>query len=127
MARVAKISAAAIRRKRVIAEWRGYTEPRPVMHRIHPVSALVGKAVQDLGLGELVREDEVLRAWKDLVGDFIAAHSAPSSLKDGVLFVRVLQPTIHFELERVWRPRIIEKLKARFGPRVVRELRFRLG
>ena len=127
MARVVRISKEAIRRKRVIAEWRGYTEPRPVMHRIHPVSALVGKAVQDLGLSELVREDEVLRAWKDVVGDFIAVHSAPSGLKDGVLSVRVLQPTIHFELERVWRPKIIEKLRARFGARTVRELRFRLG
>ena len=127
MARASKISGEAFRRSRAIAEWRGYAEPRPVLDRVHPLSALIGKAVQDLGLGERVREDEVLRAWKDLVGDFIAAHSAPSSLKDGVLYVRVLQPTIHFELERVWRPKIIEKLKARFGARTVRELRFRLG
>ena len=127
MARAARTSGAAGRRNRAIADWRGYAEPRPVLERVHPLSALIGKVVQDLGLGERVREDEVLRAWKDLVGDFIAAHSAPSSLKDGVLYVRVLQPTIHFELERVWRPKILEKLRARFGPRVVRELRFRLG
>ena len=127
MARASRLTGAAARRYRAIAEWRGYAEPRPVLDRVHPLSSLIGKAVQDLGLGERVREDEVLRAWKDLVGDFIAQHSAPSSLKDGVLYVRVLQPTIHFELERVWRPKIIEKLKARFGARVVRELRFRLG
>ena len=127
MARAPRTSGAAARRNRAIADWRGYAEPRPVLDRVHAVSALIGKAVQDLGLGERVREDEVLRAWKDLVGDFIAQHSAPSSLKDGVLYVRVLQPTIHFELERVWRPKIIEKLKARFGARVARELRFRLG
>ena len=33
--------------------------------------------------------------------DFIAAHSMPQPVKDGVLYVRVLQPTMHFEMERV--------------------------
>ncbi len=127
MGRATRISASAARRNRAIAEWRGYKEPRPLLEQVQSLSALIGKAVQDLGLGERVREDEVLRAWNELVGDFIAAHSMPHSLRDGVLYVRVLQPTIHFELERVWRPKIIEKLRARFGGRTVRELRFRLG
>ena len=83
--------------------------------------------MQGMGLGELVRESEVLEAWKEIAGDFLAAHSAPSKLKEGVLYVRVLQPSIHFEMERVWKPQLLEKLKKRFGTRVVRELRFRLG
>ena len=58
--------------------------------------------------------------------NFIAAHSAPSRLKDGVLYVRVLQPTVHFEMERMRGP-ITAKLKERFGVRTVREVRFRLG
>jgi predicted nucleic acid-binding Zn ribbon protein len=127
MARAQVPSAAAVRRRRALAEWRGYTEPRASLDRVQPLSVLVGKAVQDLGLGQLVREDEVIRAWRELVGDFLASHSAPGSLRDGVLYVRVLQSTVHFELERVWRPKIMEKLRARFGPRVVRELKFRLG
>jgi hypothetical protein len=44
-----------------------------------------------------------------------------------VLTVRVLQPTIHYELDRVWKRQLLEKLKERFGPRTVRELRFRIG
>lgn len=114
-------------RKRAIAEWRGYSEPRPLLdHHFQPLSALVGKTMQGLGLGELVRESEVLEAWKEIAGDFFALHSSPSKLKDGVLYVRVLQPSIHFEIERV-KGLIVEKLKKRFGARVVRELRFRLG
>lgn len=83
--------------------------------------------MQSLGLGERVLESEVLRAWREVVGDFISAHSTPSRLREGVLYVRVLQPTIHFELERVWKADILRKLKGRFGPRVIRELRFRVG
>ena len=113
-------------RHRAITEWRGYAEPHPLTESFQPLSALIGKTMQSLGLGELVRESEVLEAWKEIAGDFLAAHSAPSKLKDGVLYVRVLQPSIHFEIERV-KGLIVEKLKKRFGARVVRELRFRLG
>ena len=90
------------------------------------LAPLIGKAMQTLGLGERMKESEVLQAWKEIVGPFYATHSLPSNLRDGVLFVRVLQPSVHFEMDRS-RPQIVEKLKARFGARVVRELRFRLG
>ena len=113
-------------RKRAIAEWRGYSEPRPLMDRVQSLSVLVGKTMQAFGLGELVRESEVLEAWKETVGDYLALHTSPSRLKDGVLYVRVLQPSIHFEMERM-KGQLVEKLKKRFGARVVRELRFRLG
>ena len=117
---------AASLRARAIAEWRGYAEGRPVTDRMQSLSALVGKTMQAFGLGELVRESEVLEAWKEIVGDYLALHTSPSKLKEGVLYVRVLQPSIHFEIERM-KGLIVEKLKKRFGARVVRELRFRLG
>ena len=114
-------------RARALADWRGYGEPRPILDGVHALSASIHKAMLGLGLGTRVQEAEVLQAWRDIVGPFIATHSAPTRLKDGILYVAVLQPTIHFELERVWKPEIIRKMKARFGSRVVRDLRFRLG
>ena len=88
--------------------------------------ALVSKAMLALGLGERMREAQVLEAWQDMVGAYNAAHSKPHRLKDGVLYVQVLQPSIRFELERI-RGEITAKLKERFGARAVREVRFRLG
>lgn len=114
-------------RDRVLAEWRGYREPAPTLARVNPVAGLVGKAMQGLGLGSRVQEAEVLSAWREVVGDFIAEHSRPARLKEGVLHVQVLQPAIHFELERVWKAQIVQKLRDRFGARVVREVRFRVG
>lgn len=114
-------------RDRILAEWRGYREPGPTMARIQPVDGLLGKALQGLGLGSRVQEAEVLTAWREVVGEFIAEHSKPSRLKEGILYVQVLQPTIHFELERNWKPQILQKLRDRFGARVVREVRFRVG
>ena len=52
---------------------------------------------------------------------------APIALRDGVLYVHVLQPALHYELDRVNKPEILRKLKQRYGDRAIRDLRFRLG
>ena len=114
-------------RARVLAEWRGLPEvpfPRDTAKSI--ADSLV-KVMKELGLDERLREQEVLAAWQEIVGEFFAKHSSPERLKEGVLYVNVLQPVVHFELERVWRREILTKLKKRFGGRVVRDMRFRLG
>ncbi len=90
------------------------------------VSSLVGKVLSDMGLGDRLREEEVMAAWQEVVGEFIAQHSTPRRLQDGVLHVRVLQPSMLYELDRTMRPEILRKLKKRFG-RAIREVKFRVG
>jgi len=114
-------------RARVLSEWRGYAEPYERPDRTTLAGDAVRKLMQSLGLADRLHSNDVLAAWKDIVGDFFALHSSPQRLKDGILYVHVLQPTVHFELDRVWKREIVEKLKKRFGSRVVREVRFRVG
>ncbi len=108
-------------------EWRGMPQIPFVRHTAIPISETLSKVMAGLGLQDRLREDEVLRTWKEIVGDFIATHSSPQRLQDGVLYVRVLQPTIHYELDRVWKPQIIDKLRKRFGTRTIRDIKFRIG
>ncbi|HYR58967.1 MAG TPA: DUF721 domain-containing protein [Chthoniobacteraceae bacterium] len=114
-------------RARVIAEWRGLSEAPPEVDRAVPVAEAIGKLMQTLGLQDRLKAEAVIAAWKEIVGEFVARNSAPRQLKDGVLFVSVLQPSLHFELERVWKREIVDKLKKRFGSRVVRDVKFRIG
>src|SRR6184192_2988054 len=114
-------------RAAVIAEWRGLPERKVRPDRWQSPADLVPKMMQRLGLRERLHETEVIEAWAKIVGDFIAAHSAPVALRDGVLYVRVLQPSLHYELEQVSKGDILRKLKRRFGPKTVRGIRFRLG
>ena len=88
---------------------------------------LLPALMQKLGLRERLHENEVMEAWAGIVGDFIAAHSAPTALREGVLYVRVLQPALHYELEQISKATILRKLKQRFGARTIRDIRFRLG
>ncbi len=115
-------------RAMVLSEWRGL--PSTTLRgaeTARPIGGTLKLVLSALGLSERLKEEEVLRAWRDIVGDFIAGQSAPHRLKDGVLIVRVIQPTVHYELDRVWKPQILARLKQRFGSATVREIKFRVG
>ena len=57
----------------------------------------------------------------------IAVHSAPVALRERILYVRVLQPALHYELEQISKTEILRKLKQRFGGKTIRDIRFRVG
>jgi predicted nucleic acid-binding Zn ribbon protein len=114
-------------RAAVIAEWRGLPDRKMRPDRWHSPAELMPKLMQRLGLRERLRETEVIEAWSKIVGDFIAAHSAPVALREGVLYVRVLQPALHYELEQISKSEILRKLKQRFGGKTIRDVRFRVG
>lgn len=98
-----------------------------MVERWQSSAEVMPRLMQALGLKERLRESEVIDAWAGIVGEFIAAHSAPVSLRDGVLYVRVLQPALHYELERIARTEVLRKLKLRFGSRTIRQVKFRVG
>ena len=114
-------------RAHVVAEWRGLPEKTVTHNRWAAPADVLPKVMQRLGLKERLQEAEVLEAWSKIVGDFIAAHSAPVALREGVLYVRVLQPALHYELEQVAKIVVLRKLKQRFGPKIIRDVRFRVG
>jgi len=114
-------------RATAIAEWRGLPEKKPRPDRFQSAGDLLPKLMQRLGLRERLHETEVIDAWSKIVGDFIAAHSAPVALREGILYVRVLQPALHYELEQVSKIDILRKLKQRFGGKTIRDVKFRIG
>jgi predicted nucleic acid-binding Zn ribbon protein len=114
-------------REQVLAEWRGVSEPAPSPDRTVSVKELIAQLAPKLGLQNRLREEEMLAAWNEIVGEFFAQHSRPARLVNGVLHVLVLQPTVLYELDRRWKGMILEKIRVRFGSRLVREIRFSVG
>ena len=92
-----------------------------------PSCGLAAGADRDDGCGNFDARRGLLDAWKAIVGEFIAAHSSPVSLRGGVLSVRVLQPALHYQFEQISKAEILRKLKQRFGTKIIREIRFRVG
>lgn len=114
-------------RAKIIAEWRGLPEKTVAHHRWAAPAEILPSLMQRLGLKERLHETEIAEAWSKIVGEFIAAHSTPVALREGVLYVRGPQPALHYELEQISKIEIVRKLKQRFGARIVRDVRFRVG
>jgi predicted nucleic acid-binding Zn ribbon protein len=114
-------------RASIIAEWRGLPEKIPSSDRWRASANLIPELMKRLGLRERLHEAEIAEAWSKIVGEFIAAHSTPVALRDGILYVRVLQPALHYDLEQVSKIDILRKLKQRFGGKIIRDIRFRVG
>jgi predicted nucleic acid-binding Zn ribbon protein len=114
-------------RAKVLSEWRGYGEPAAPADRTRAVGQTIEEVMRGLGLEERVTEFQIVSAWKEIVGEWFALHTCPERIRDGVLYVRVVQSSVHFELDRNWKPTIVKKLKARIGAGRVREIRFRVG
>lgn len=108
----------------VMAEWRRYREPRdPGAGTSGVVDALRG-LLPKLGLGNAVDEQAVRRSWSAMVGEFIASQSEPDKIRGGILYVRVHQSSVRFELERQWKAEIARKLAAEFGADKIRGVKF---
>ena len=104
-------------------EWRGLSgELRP--DRVESVGHVLGKLLPQLGIASRIKEADILAAWSGIVGDFIAQHSQPDRLVSGTLHVRVIQSSVRYELDRVWKPEIIRKLQHQFGEKTIREIKF---
>ena len=114
-------------RARILSEWRGCRETAAPPDRTHAVGEMLEKVMRQLGLHERLTESQILSAWKDIVGEWLALHTCPERIRDGVLYVRVIQSSVHYELDRNCKAAIIQKLKTRFGATRVRDIRFRVG
>ena len=109
--------------RRLLQEWRGFDEnTRP--DRASPVADVLGKLLPKLGLQNRIKEADITAAWKEIVGDFIAQHSQPDRLVAGTLHIRVIQPSVRYELDRTWKPEIIRKLREQFGDKMIRDIKF---
>lgn len=111
-------------RATLIEEWRGLPDPPPRPERLVEIGSVLEKLLPKLGLGERLEESQIQAAWQSLVGDFLAAHSSPVSLKDGTLTIRVSHPTVRYELETAWKKRILSHLRQCFPGAKLRALRF---
>ena len=58
-----------------------------------PLGEALGGATRRFGMGEARHVARLFSAWPDIVGDSVAAHVEPVSLRDGVLRLRADSPS----------------------------------
>jgi len=109
-------------RRFVVEEWRGLPEKRDERPLV-AVSGAIQQLMAKLGLRERINEADIQSAWREIVGDFLAQHSQPSRLVNGILHIQVMQSSVRYELDRTWRAEILRKLQERFGKNAIKDIR----
>ena len=84
------------------------------------------RALMDGSMADGLDEAEVRQVWKEVAGEFIGRHSEPASVRDGVLVLRVSQPTMKFHLEQM-KPLLLERIRERLGRDRIKAIRFTHG
>ena len=113
-------------RHALISAWRGAPEPSLVNLPARQVSDLLAPILQQCGLSERARLEQVLEAWREIVGDMLFQHTRPDAVVRGVLVVRLLQPAVHHALT-MEKPRLLERLRERLGRSGIKDIRFKHG
>jgi predicted nucleic acid-binding Zn ribbon protein len=116
-------------RREILREWRGCDAVGDPNAGIRPAAALVGAILRGLraaGMADGFDEAEVRQVWKEVAGEFIGRYSEPASVREGVLVLRVSQPSMKFHLEQM-KPLLLERIRERLGRDRIKAIRFTHG
>lgn len=117
-------------RQSVLAAWRGIDlQPLEIAHKVAAESLgnLMPKVLGGLGLEKKQIEAEVFKAWPHMMSPDVAAHTQPSALKNGTLYVSVDSSAWFDEIQRFRRKEIMDRIQSTFGSKMVAKIFFKLG
>lgn len=113
-------------RHRLISEWRNVDEGPVQDLPALKIGDLIPGVLKDWKLDDRLKAEEMQAAWKDIVGDFVAQHTAPEGIKRNVLIIRLTQPAIHHTL-MMRKADLLKRLQQRFGVKTIKDIRFQHG
>jgi len=88
------------------------------------VGVLLEDLVNELGIGQTLRQYNVITSWASIVGEKIARVTTPQRIDNGILFVHVSTAPWRAELA-MRRMEILEKVNSAAGRKVIHDIRFR--
>jgi len=90
------------------------------------IGDLVGRILDDLGLGEVARAARVGEHWTEAVGTEVAAHARPQGMRGAVLEVQV-DTSVWCQQLQIRRLELLAALREKLGEDAPEDLRFRVG
>jgi hypothetical protein len=93
---------------------------RLIKDLLAPILEQVENSTQD-------RPQELLKAWKEMVGDKISTMTQAVSYMDGTLLVKVENSTLYSLLSLHEKPRLLKQMQEAFPHLKVKKITFRMG
>ncbi|NLG56185.1 MAG: DUF721 family protein [Rhodococcus sp.] len=101
---------------------RGWSGPGPDDRDPQPLGALTGQISKQRGWSPHVSEGTVLGRWVHVVGEDIASHATPTTLREGVLHVSAESTAWATQL-RLMQSQILARIAGSVGDGVVKSLK----
>jgi hypothetical protein len=96
------------------------------MKKPQPLRSILEKTLKTLEIDVPLKTYSILGAWNEIVGESVAVHSQPRSIRNRILFIDVSHPTWMQQLQFL-KPTLLEKVNAFLGEPLIQDIRFKLG
>ena len=101
---------------------------RGTWESVHTLRDAIASFMETSGLGRQTLQDQVSRAWCEVVGAQTARHTRLSrTIRQGILRVEVDSPTLLAELDGFRKAEILHGLHDRVKRKHIEDIRFKLG
>lgn len=97
-----------------------------MMKKPQPIRSILEKTFKALEIDVPLKTHSILRAWNEIVGESVAEHSQPRSIRNHILFIEVSHSTWMQQLQFL-KLTLLEKINAFLGEPLIQDIRFRLG
>jgi len=108
-----------------LKQWRLAEPVKDPTRNISNAGESLDKILEELGATGGLEEKQLQDAWLKVAGDFIAKNAKPESLKKGTLVLRVVQPTLKFQLEQM-KAQLLQNFRRELGDGVVKVIILRI-
>jgi len=90
------------------------------------IHSILEKTIKALEIDVPLKTYSIMGAWNEIVGESVAIHSQPRSIRNQILFVEVSHPTWMQQLQFL-KLTLLEKVNHFLGEPLIQDIRFRLG
>lgn len=96
------------------------------MNKPQSIRSILEKTIKTLEIDAPLKTYSVMGAWKEIVGEPVAIHSKPYSIRNRILFIEVSHPTWMQQLQFL-KLTLLEKINHFLGEPLIQDIRFKVG
>ena len=96
------------------------------MQKPQSIHSILEDTLKALEIDVPLKTYSILGAWSEIVGESVAEHSQPRSIRNRILFLDVSHSTWMQQLQFL-KPTLLEKVNNFLGEPLIQDIRFKLG
>ncbi len=96
------------------------------MRRPQKIRSILEGTLKSLEIDVPLKSYSILGAWKEIVGESVALHTQPRTIRNRILFIDASHPTWIQQLQFL-KPTLLEKINNFLGEPHIQDIRFKLG